>query len=343
LMAQAETILVYRIGYLGDTVCALPALAALRRRFASERLLLLTHRAGRDREALLQGLLDGVLLYEPQQVGRSPAALLGLLRRLRALRPRLLVYLSHSKNTPWRLLRDRAFFRMVGIREAVGFSLPRPIGWVRQNGLWLPRYEQEVQRLLRLLGPLGVEPSEVRFPLAITARDRQKVQRLLAGSGGPLVALCPGAKFPLKRWPLERFAQLARRLREELGLSLVLLGGPAEVQAARQIAAAAEALNLAGQTTFLQSAEVLRHCRLLVANDCSAVHLAAAVGTPVVGIYSSRDYPGAWHPWGQGHRVLRDDTLPCRFCKRLRCGHMSCLRRISVEQVFEAVQEVLAT
>lgn len=91
----------------------------------------------------------------------------------------------------------------------------------------------------------------------------------------------------------------------------------------------------------MDSAEILRRCNLLVGNDCGPVHLAAAVGTPAVEIYSSRDYSGAWHPWGGNHTVLRNDSVPCRFCFKTECKTMECINSITVEDIVEACQKYL--
>ncbi len=92
---------------------------------------------------------------------------------------------------------------------------------------------------------------------------------------------------------------------------------------------------------LMESAEVISHCKLLVSNDSGLAHLAAAVGTPVVGIYSSRNFPGSWHPWGNNHIVLRNDTLSCRFCFRTECETMQCINSITVEQVVETCRKYL--
>jgi len=88
-------------------------------------------------------------------------------------------------------------------------------------------------------------------------------------------------------------------------------------------------------------AEVISRCNLLISNDCGPAHLAAAVGTPVIGIYSFRNFPGAWHPWGNHHTVLRNDTLPCRFCFLTECETKECINSITAEQVVEVCKEYL--
>ncbi len=95
-------------------------------------------------------------------------------------------------------------------------------------------------------------------------------------------------------------------------------------------------VNLVGKTNYMEVAEIISRSNLLVSNDTGLVHMAAAVGTPVVGIYSSRDYSGAWHPWGDSHTVLRDDSVTCRFCLKTECETKECINNITVEHVVDA-------
>ncbi len=153
-----------------------------------------------------------------------------------------------------------------------------------------------------------------------------------------VIGICSGAKFPSKRWNIDRFAQVADNLVKQKNAKVVLVGGIEDIVDGEVIfkKGGSSVANLIGKTSYMQSAEIIRRCKLLVANDCGPVHLAAAVGTPVVGVYSSRDFSGAWHPWGENHTILRDDSVDCRFCMLTECETMECLHSITVEQVLSA-------
>ena len=99
-------------------------------------------------------------------------------------------------------------------------------------------------------------------------------------------------------------------------------------------------INLCGKTNFIELADLLRRCDLLISADSGPVHVAAAVDTPVVGLYSARDYPGFWYPYGSDHIVLRKD-LPCQTCFLTECTTMRCMDEITVDDVVEACQAVL--
>ena len=350
---NVHRILIYRIGNLGDIICAIPAMVAIRRRFPTAWIGLLTNKAiesDPDPEAILEGndFLDTIITYNPRQI-RNFQYLKSLLAHIHDLKPELLVYFSLSDTTRRRLLRDWLFFKMAGCRKLIGFNKPKPEKMILKDGIKMPIFPQEVDRLMRHVVPLGIDPGKVEFRLPIKEKDREIINRIWAryrlNNKSPIVAICPGAKFQAKRWPEQRFSQVVSILSRKYEAQIILIGGPAEEEAGKKIVKASRTsvVNLIGQTTYMQSAEVLRRCDLLVSNDCGPAHLAAAVGTPVVGIYSSRDYPGAWHPWGNIHTILRNDSVSCRFCFKTDCETKECINGITVDQVIEACDKYLSS
>lgn len=350
-MKKAQRILIYRIGNLGDIICAIPAMVATRRYYPNAWMGLVTNKevsGNPDPEEILKGndFLDEIITYETPRI-RESLYLYKLLKKIRSLRIDLFLYLSISKSTRYRLFRDWSFFRLGGCTELVGFKMPKPTKTYAANGIRRLIFPQEVDRLMSLLAPLGIDTRGIEFRLPIKAKDRTAVDRIwsryhLTGEK-PIITICPGAKFPVKRWPVVCFAQTATILQRQLRARIILIGGPGEKELGEKIIKSCENTidNLIGKTTFMESAEIIKRSNLLVANDCGPVHLSAAVGIPVVGIYSSRDYPGVWHPWGNNHTILRNDAVPCRFCFRTECETMDCINSITVEQVVEACKKHL--
>jgi ADP-heptose:LPS heptosyltransferase len=351
-MKKIHKILIYRIGNLGDTVCAIPAMVAVRYHFPDAWIGLLTNKettGNPNPEEILKenDFLDDIITYSSQRV-REPRYLWNLLRRLRSLQPTdLFIYLSISKSTRKRLIRDWLFFRFAGFRKLIGFKLPRPVKTYDRNAIRIPVFCQEADRLMSLLSPLGIDTTNVEFRLPIKKKHIEAVNTLWKHSElenrTSVMAICPGAKFSNKRWPVERFVQLISLIQKQFKVKILLIGGLSEKNAAEKILenAGNSIINLVGKTDYMESAEVIRRCKLMISNDCGPVHLAAAVGTPVVGIYSSRDFPGIWHPWGKNHAILRNDSVPCRFCFLTECKTNQCLNGITVEQVAEACRKYL--
>jgi ADP-heptose:LPS heptosyltransferase len=176
--------------------------------------------------------------------------------------------------------------------------------------------------------------------LQVPEAATDKVATLLASLGGrPLIALAPGSKMPAKRWFLPRYVEICRRIVEQHAqLGLVVLGGAEDRVAGDAIVeavGAARALNLAGETTIIESAAVLARSSLYLGNDTGTMHLAATMAVPCVAVFTSRENRDTWAPWGDDHAVLRRD-LPCSGCMLERCEreHMRCLDLISVDDVW---------
>lgn len=350
-MKNVERILIYRIGNLGDIVCAMPAMVALRRLFPNAWIGLLTNKESTgnpDAEEILSGndFLDEIITYDATRL-KELRYVWELLNKIRSLKADLLVYLSISKSTRKRLIRDWLFFRLAGYCKLIGFKLPKPLKNSNEEGMNISVFPQESDRLMSILKPIGVDATNVDFCLPIKEMDRFAIETIWNEYGlknkYPVIGICPGAKFPVKRWKVERFAQIALILVKQFGANIVLIGGPSEKIPGEEIVnkTGNSVVNLIGKTNYMESAELISRCNLLISNDCGPVHLAAAVGTSVVGIYSSRDVYGAWHPWGDNHTVLRDDTVSCRFCFKTECETMECIDNITVEQVFKACQKYL--
>jgi len=183
----------------------------------------------------------------------------------------------------------------------------------RLNGLFTNRHvtppssaRHVVDQYLALLQPLGVAPRHVVFRLPMHETAERRVDELFTEAGlkphGRLVVLNPGAGKAAKRWPVERFADLAARLVREVNARVLVLWGPGEQTAASAIATAPGAV-LAPPTDLRTLAAVMRRASLVVAADTGPLHVAAAVGVPCVGLYgpTSAERNG---PYGAGHRTL---------------------------------------
>ncbi len=347
---SVATVMVFRTGSIGDVLCALPACRALRARFPSARLILLTQKEPIfDEEQTLHsligpGLFDEIVYYRSAEDVRGIAALRALVRRLRGYRVDVLVYFGQCTVGLAQLIRDMFFFRLIG-RRVIGFRL----GKHRLFRLAQARchvFAHESVRLMRLLAPLGIHGEPQRLSIAISAEDKQAVDRLWprqeAGALRPVVVIHPWAKYQASRWPTDRFLSVARTLIKEFGARIVLLGGTDALSACRCIAFSlgSDALNLCTQTNFPHSAEVISRAALLVSCDSGPVHLAEAVGTPVVAIFSARDYPRVWFPRGPRNRVIRRDPA-CQVCLKSECDARICTNDVTADEVMQACRAVL--
>jgi lipopolysaccharide heptosyltransferase I len=190
---------------------------------------------------------------------------------------------------------------------------------------------------VRFLGLERLPPAfPVRFPPAGVEGAR------------PRVALLPVSRRANKNWPEEGFIAVGRGLRRDFGAQVYCLGGAADVPICAEIEqsvnaepAGPRALNLAGRTGLVEMGSWLADMDLVIGNDSGPIHMAAAVGVPVVGVFGPTD-PGRTGPYGAGHRAIVAESK-CRPCHRRTCRFVAteCLEQVTAEQVLAAAGEVL--
>ncbi len=319
--------------WLGDAVLALPALVALRRHFAGADLTLAVAPAVAPlfQEACdLEGTATLVL----------PANTREQVRRLAADRIDTAILLTNSFGSAWVLWR-------AGARERWGYAarwrrplltraVRRPRGRVHQAEYY--------RRLVEELGiPAPSALPRVRLEAATHRRAADLLERAGWDGARPLVGLAPGAAYGhAKRWPPARFAELATRLAAEQGAAVALLGATSDRDAGREIEsrvgrplARARLLNLIGQTDLRTAMGVMAACEVVVSNDSGAMHLAAALGRPVVAVFGPTD-ERVTGPLG-GHDVLVHPVF-CRPCLLRECPiDHRCMKGIPATRVFDAV------
>lgn len=357
--ALPQRVLVFHVGSLGDTLVALPSFWAVRDAFPQARRVMLTKTAARGtipvgREILEgSGLFDDYLLFHGDHHAygknlprwRKWMGALALIRKLRAGRFDLVVYLAPSVREPAQIERDLLFFRLAGIRQVIG---AHALG--EQDGA---AHLPEAQRLLsRLAGSAVPAPplQRARRDLSLAAIDRFAVARWLAeqpavpASVGPWVAFAPGSNLPSKLWPVERFEAVGRELIARFSIWPVIVGGVEDAPVAERLVQAwGRGTNAAGALPVRQSAALLERCRLFVGNDTGTMHLAAACDIPCIALFSARDVPGKWEPMGDHHRVLRKNVA-CAGCMLVRCEVQDqlCMRLIEVDEVVFIASSLLA-
>jgi lipopolysaccharide heptosyltransferase II len=206
-----------------------------------------------------------------------------------------------------------------------------------------------VDRYLLVAQALGAaRPQEPRFDFIDRPEDRQAAEALLTAAevaaSSPWIAMNVSARWETKRWPPQQFAEAADRLAEAQNIPIVFMGGRAERPETRAVMARMrrKAVDLTGQTPVGLLPSLLRRAALLVTNDSGPMHIAAAVGTPVVALFGPTD-PVKTGPYGQGHVVL-SHAVECRPCFRRECSRavtLECLTGVTPEQVVRAAQQQL--
>lgn len=339
-----RNILVIKLRYIGDVLLATPVLRTLREQFPEARLTMMVN-SGTEEILRRNPDLDEVLVVRRG----GPGEQLKLIQEIRLRHFDSVLDLTDGD-------RSAVLSRLSGAPVRIGFNEER-----RWRGLLYtsvvrepPGVVHRLERDLEALRGLGIEP-KVSLPVLRTSReDEEAATRLLEnlgvavtteGSRRPLVLLQPGARYWFKAWPVDRFAELADRL-ADLCECRILVGGDArdrEVSETIRSRARCSPVVLAGKTTLLQLAAILKRCALFVGNDNGPMHMAAALGLPVVALFGPSD-PAVWGPRGGQAEVLYKG-LDCRRCFHPTCtrGEESCVKLISVDEVFAAARKVLSS
>ncbi|MCP9475640.1 MAG: glycosyltransferase family 9 protein [Nitrospira sp.] len=343
-----ERICVYRIGNVGDTVCAIPALWAIRQTWPSARLMILTSPGTLTlpgaREVLGgEDWIDDIVVYAPSDMKR-PRLIWMLIKDLQSQQIDLWIELPIVNATFGRLLRDMLFARFAGARYGIGW-------WQSRVRLWRPlqsekmTHPNEVQRLLGILRDEGIVARDSVPKIWSGQEETQEAERLLAAAratGRPLVAVAPGAKRPTNRWFIDRWAEIIRYL-DQQGMHPILLGGKAEVALCKEVAqqAGCQMTNLTGLTTIRQAGAIFHYCGAIICVDSGLQHIAALAGAKCVTLMAARDIRGGWHP--EGRHIVLEQRVPCHTCFLEVCPHDNlCMREISVDDVKEGVRNLLA-
>jgi heptosyltransferase-2 len=336
---RIRRILIRQVNWLGDAVLTLPALEALRQRLPQAEIVLLARGwVG----GLFEGHPAGQRVIELPRGG--PAALRGLWRVARTIRAQgfdLAVVLPNSFEAalvPWLAgIPRRVGYRTDGRRWLLTDALPRPR---RIPG------RHQAERYLDIVRALGAGGS-AELRLAVSARAEERGQALLGAVGvngtETLVAVGPGSIYGgAKRWAADRFASVADALAERHGARILLVGSAREGAILAEVAARMRqpAVNLGGRTDLPTLTGVLARCRLLLCNDSGSMHVAAALGVPVVAVFGPTD-ADATAPLGGGHRIVRQ-PVPCSPCLLRECPiDHRCMGGVSVERVLGEVRDVL--
>jgi len=349
--AVTMKILIVKLSAIGDVIHTLPALTALRRHYPNAQIDWLVESAAAD---LVEGhaALNRVLIWRRREfvrllkAGRLPSAVglfSSLLLQLRDTRYDLIIdFQALLKSSLWIFLtRGR---RKAGFGQGMAHS--------ENSHLFLneriPAVSMEMHALdrgLRLLQALGIQDSQVLYDLPLGDEEERAAEQILVENGirsdQPFVAINPVAKWPTKLWAAERFRELAEGLLRK-GFQVVFTGSKEDRPHIDEIVGTlgSSVMRLDGRTTLKVLAAVYRSASVVVSTDTGPMHLAAAVGTPVVALFGPTA-PWRTGPYGEGHVVLRAEVScsPCfgRSCKTTELEPMACMNRITVEQVVDAV------
>lgn len=341
-------LLCVRLDSAGDVLMTTPALAALKEAVPGRHLTLLTSPSG-ARAARLVPVVDEIIEFDAPWM-KTPradvAADRALVNKLAAGKyDAAVVFTVYSQNP----LPAAYLVYLAGIPRCLAHCRENPYRLLTD---WVPdpepreRVRHEVRRQLDLVATTGAVPAAETLSITIPNAARRRAATALATlkvpRDGPLVVAHVGATAPSRRYPPLEFAAALDLIVLEQRAQVVLTGDASEVELVELVRGAmrSSAYSLAGCLEFAELAAVVEAADVLVSNNTAPVHLAAAVGTPVVDLYALTNPQHG--PWRVPHRLLYRD-VPCRYCYKSVCpeGHHGCLARVTPAEIADGVRTLL--
>ena len=359
-------ILVRGTNWLGDAVMTTPALLRLREQFPVAHIALLTHAKLADLWQQHPAVNETISFAAGESV-------LGIAKKLRAGKFDLALVLPNSPRSVLEVF-------LAGIPQRVGYARPwrnffltqtvapradavkmhkRSVGEIQElaannskfeirNSI-IPAGAHQIFEYLNLVAALGANPAPLAPQLTVTPDEIEAAKKKfgLEKMAGPIFGLNPGAEYgPAKRWPAENFIAAAKEIQQRAKCSWILFGGKSDLQLGARIESEIRNLqfairNLSGQTSLRELMALLKICRVVLTNDTGPMHVAAALGTPLVVPFGSTspELTGPGLPGEVRHRLLKSDA-PCSPCFLRECPiDFCCMNQISVKRVVAAVLE----
>jgi len=343
-------VLIVKLSAIGDVVHTLPLLEVLRSNLPDARIDWLIEE---DASEIIKGhaALNRVIVsrrklwqkdfFDRRRRSNTLKEIVHFLRELRSEQYDLIIDI-HG------LFKSGLLTGLARGRRKIGFT------WAREGStLFLsepPYFEDQyrqhaIERYLKTANILGCDFTSWKGRIPVEDTQRKEVDRLLSKYGlndKKILAMNPMAKWDTKLWETDRFARLADRVHEELGMEVLFTGSGADRPMIQDILNSMKtggAINLAGQVGLKELACLYTRCNVLVTTDTGPMHIAAAMDCPVIALFGPTA-PWRTGPYGEGHQVIREE-LGCSPCFKKECSHRTCMKGIAVGRVFDALLKQL--
>jgi lipopolysaccharide heptosyltransferase II len=342
-LSRVKNILIIMMGGIGNMIFLTPALKALRKALPSSTLSFLL--GPYEAEKVVEGshYIDQKITVEPDE-STGISANIKLIRKLKKRDFNLSI--TSTGTNP---LKSGLLCALAGIEYRLGENI-RGMGLFYNLKVPFDRNRHEVESNIQLIQRLGIEVDDRNLFIQRSEEDKNSAQKFFTRhnlEGKLVVGMHPGSgihQAGFKRWPKERFSQLADKLINDFGASVILFGGTEETELANEMKDMMESppLIMTGKTTLPETAALIEKCRLFFSNDSGLLHVACAVSTPAIGMFGPTS-PKRTGPYSGSSSVIRKDLdcSPCYFGKPVHCDHFDCLNLVTVDDVIQEAKKRL--
>jgi len=336
LAIEPKKILILLHGSIGDVTRALPVAGLLRRRFPSATLAWSVEPASLPLVELCRAV-DEIIVFD------RPRGMTAFFRFLKAIRARRFDLVLDMQ----RHLKSGLISRWSGAPYRLGFhrSDAKEFNWLFNNR-YIPATGDGTPKILhytKFAEYLGIDPTPIEWNLQLAAEDHARAERLLGGERRDFAVLFVGSRWESKQWFASQIAASAAEIRRRHGLDVVFLGAPADQALGDEAEAMVQGkvINLVGRTSLRDAVAIIARARFCLGPDTGLMHIAAAMGTPVVSLWGATD-PARTGPYGFGDLVIQGkaDCSPC-YRKNCSIGRI-CMQSISVGAILAMIDKALA-
>jgi len=330
---KIKNILIFRTGSLGDSICALPSIEFIRKCFTGSEIDILTTSGGHSLVSMDNLIRRDRFRKVIDYTGQSKRELMKLLKFNNY---DLVIELPQAHVSLFTELRNMFAFSRADITYGEGWQIST-IKYFRKFQEKHFLFENETKRLLSIISAFGDGDNRLNneYYFNITPEVKKAVIDILDENSlldCTFIALAVGAKRLQNRWPLKYFNEIANYLIQS-GFKVIIVGTEDERSLGEQLKQP-DVFNLCGKFNPLESAYLLSLCKFTISNDSGPMHLSYAVGTPVISIFSSRDFPGKWYPpMTNNNVVLRNINVPCTMCLSESTGKNICNNNICMQGI----------
>lgn len=337
-------ILIIRLSSLGDIILTTPLIEAIKKKDPDAKIDYLVKKEFAE---ILRGNphLNRIIPFDSKGLDKG---LSGLLSKIKDLRKEGYSHIIDIHNTPRSRIISGLIPGTITLRYNKQALKRRLLRWgFKVNTV---HTIDAYLGALAPLGPPGIEEGDKCPRIYLEKKEKEKAEQLLKENGldqaKVLLGINAGAKWPTKMWPKERFIAVTKKTADELGAKVLIFGGPEESELSEDIAVeiGEAALSIAGKTSLKESAALIAKCTLFLSNDSGPMHMATAVGVPVVALFGPTVQAFGFSPKGKSIVIEKElDCRPCSLHGSIQCpkGHFECMNLIDVDTVFEALKTLL--
>lgn len=340
---KVKKILIFRTGSLGDNICAMPVFNLVKKHFFNSEIHILTNSSATGNIGLKSLInstyFDKIIDYRNENKER-------LFKELKNEKYDLFIELTQVDSFFTRLVRNMVIVKLLGIKSA--------FRWNYHISYVFPKFQEkhftfpnETKRLLTILEQNGINTQQIKYAYPENISRKETINNLFAElNTGKLIGIAIGGKLKRNKWPLKNYAEICSHFTQK-DYTILIFGGKEDFDEAEKLATKSGIQNLTGKLLPLESIEAMKKCQLVISNDTGTVHMAYSVNTPVIGIYSSREYPGKWFPpQSNQNYAFRSSNVSCSICWRkgvnLNCADNICVKQISPDAVIKKAEEIIA-